>query len=156
MFEEEMTELQSDMVDICNEYSKGLADKIFIYVSYEGLLNTDYFYSINGDIIERHKLNTSGINADFDVSVDCQKQVLNILKEDVHKIKAVCDKYNQPMPTEMRLVYEPKTKKFTAEYKYENQFTDDMALSDIVNAWFEEEKAKLEGGNADPTGKYKA
>ena len=24
MFEEEMTELQSDMVDICNEYSKGL------------------------------------------------------------------------------------------------------------------------------------
>ena len=131
MFEEEMTELQSDMVDICNEYSKGLADKIFIYVSYEGLLNTDYFYSINGDIIERHKLNTSGINADFDVSVDCQKQVLNILKEDVHKIKAVCD-------------------------KYKNQFTDDMALSDIVNAWFEEEKAKLEGGNAEPTGKYKA
>ena len=156
MFEEEFTELQADMVDICNEYSCEAAEKIFIYVSYEGLLNTDYFYSINGDIIERHKLNTSGINADFDVSVDCQKQVLNILKEDVYKIKAVCDKYNQPMPTEMRLVYEPKTKKFTAEYKYENQFTDDMALSDIVNAWFEEEKAKLEGGNAEPTGKYKA
>ena len=143
MFEDEFSELQADMVDICNEYSCEKADKIFIYVSYEGLLNTDYFYSINGDIIERHKLNTSGINADFDVSVDCQKQVLNILKEDVYKIKAVCDKYNQPMPTEMRLVYEPKTKKFTAEYKYENQFTDDMALSDIVNAWFEEEKAKL-------------
>ena len=156
MFEDEITELHADMVDICNEYSCEAAEKIFIYVSYEGLLNTDYFYSINGDIIERHKLNTSGINADFDVSVDCQKQVLNILKEDVYKIKAVCDKYNQPMPTEMRLVYEPKTKKFTAEYKYENQFTDDMALSDIVNAWFEEEKAKLEGGNAEPTGKYKA
>ena len=156
MFEDEFSALQADMVDICNEYSCEAAEKIFIYVSYEGLLNTDYFYSINGDIIERHKLNTSGINADFDVSVDCQKQVLNILKEDVYKIKAVCDKYNQPMPTEMRLVYEPKTKKFTAEYKYENQFTDDMALSDIVNAWFEEEKAKLEGGNAEPTGKYKA
>jgi len=35
MFEEEMTELQSDMVDICNEYSCGVSDKIFIYVSYE-------------------------------------------------------------------------------------------------------------------------
>ena len=156
MFEEEMTELQSDMVDICNEYSKGLADKIFIYVSYEGLLNTDYFYSINGDIIERHKLNTSGINADFDVSVDCQKQVLNILKEDVHKIKAVCDKYNQPMPTEMRLVYEPKTKKFNAEYKYENQTSDEISVFDNYDAWFEEEKTKLEGGNAEPAGKYKA
>ena len=79
MFEEEITELQSDMVDICNEYSCGVADKIFIYVSYEGFLNTDYFYIINGRIIERHKLNDSGLNADFDVSVDCQKQVLNIL-----------------------------------------------------------------------------
>ena len=156
MFEDEITELQADMVDICNEYSCEAADKIFIYVSYEGLLNTDYFYSINGDIIERHKLNTSGINADFDVSVDCQKQVLNILKEDVYKIKAVCDKYNQPMPTEMRLVYEPKTKKFTAEYKYENQTSDKISVFDNYDAWFEEERAKLEGGNAEPTGKYKA
>ena len=147
MFEDEFSELQADMVDICNEYSCEKADKIFIYVSYEGLLNTDYFYSINGDIIERHKLNTSGINADFDVSVDCQKQVLNILKEDVHKIKAVCDKYNQPMPTEMRLVYEPKTKKFTAEYKYENQTSDKISVFDNYDAWFEEERAKLANQN---------
>ena len=156
MFEEEMTELQSDMVDICNEYSKGLADKIFIYAANEGIILAHHFYCINDKVLDCQELNESELNIDFDVSVDCQKQVLNILKEDVHKIKAVCDKYNQPMPTEMRLVYEPKTKKFTAEYKYENQFTDDMALSDIVNAWFEEEKAKLEGGNAEPTGKYKA
>lgn len=147
MFEEEMTELQADMVDICNEYSCGVADKIFIYVSYEGLLNADYFYIMNGRIIERHKLNDSGLNADFDVSVDCQKQVLNILKDDTRKIKSVCDKYNQPMPTEMRIVYEPKTKKFRSEYKYDNQFNDNMGLSDIVNAWLEEEKIKLENQN---------
>ena len=156
MFEDEITELHADMVDICNEYSCEAAEKIFIYVSYEGLLNTDYFYSINGDIIERHKLNTSGINADFDVSVDCQKQVLNILKEDVYKIKAVCDKYNQPMPTEMRLVYEPKTKKFTAEYKYENQTSDKISVFDNYDAWFEEERAKLANLDEEPTGKYKA
>ena len=143
MFEDEFSALQADMVDICNEYSKGLADKIFIYIAYEGLLFPAHFYCFNNKIFHAGKLNNAGLNTDFDVSIDCQKQVLNILKEDVHKIKAVCDKYNQPMPTEMRLVYEPKTKKFTAEYKYENQFTDDMALSDIVNAWFEEEKAKL-------------
>ena len=143
MFEEEMTELQSDMVDICNEYSKGLADKIFIYIAYEGLLFPAHFYCFNNKIFHAGKLNNAGLNTDFDVSIDCQRQVAAIIKEDLYKIKAVCDKYNQPMPTEMRLVYEPKTKKFTAEYKYENQFTDDMALSDIVNAWFEEEKAKL-------------
>ena len=54
MLEDEFSELQADMVDICNEYSCGVSDKIFIYVSYEGLLNTDYFYIINGRIIERH------------------------------------------------------------------------------------------------------
>ena len=156
MFEDEFSELQADMVDICNEYSKGLADKIFIYIAYEGLLFPAHFYCFNNKIFHAGKLNNAGLNTDFDVSIDCQRQVAAIIKEDLYKIKAVCDKYNQPMPIEMRLVYEPKTKKFTAEYKYENQFTDDMALSDIVNAWFEEEKAKLEGGNAEPTGKYKA
>lgn len=45
---------------------------------------------------EKHKINDSGLNADFDVSVDCQKQILNILKDDTGKIKSVCDKYNQP------------------------------------------------------------
>ena len=152
MFEDEFSALQADMVDICNEYSCEKADKIFIYIAYEGLLFPAHFYCFNNKIFHAGKLNNAGLNTDFDVSIDCQRQVAAIITEDLYKIKAVCDKYNQPMPTEMRLVYEPKTKKFTAEYKYENQFTDDMALSDIVNAWFEEEKAELEGGNAEPTG----
>ena len=147
MFEDEFSALQADMVDICNEYSKGLADKIFIYIAYEGLLFPAHFYCFNNKIFHAGKLNNAGLNTDFDVSIDCQRQVAAIIKEDLYKIKAVCDKYNQPMPTEMRLVYEPKTKKFNADYKYENQFTDDMALSDIVNAWFEGEKAKLANQN---------
>ena len=32
MFEEEFTALQADMVDICNEYSKGLADKKYLFM----------------------------------------------------------------------------------------------------------------------------
>ena len=39
-FEDEFSALQADMVDICNEYSCGEAEKIFIYVAYEGLLVT--------------------------------------------------------------------------------------------------------------------
>ncbi len=144
MFEDEFSALQADMVDICNEYSCGVADKIFIHIAYEGLLNAEYFYIINGKIVERHKLLDSGLAVDFDVSVDCQTQVLDILKEDTRKIKSVCDKYNQPMPTEMKLVYEPKTKKFNAEYKYENQTTDEVSVFDIQEAWFEEEKSRLE------------
>lgn len=47
----------------------------------------------------------------------------------------------------MKLVYEPKTKKFNADYKYENQTTDDISVFDNDDNWFEEEKAKLENQN---------
>ena len=152
MFEDEFSALQADIVDICNEYSKGLADKIFIYAANEGMILAHHFYCINNKVLDCQELNKSELNIEFDVSDDCQEQVLDILNEDIQKIQILCEKYKQPVPKLMKLVYEPKTKKINADYKYENQFTDDMALSDIVNAWFEEEKAKLEGGNAEPTG----
>lgn len=135
------------MVDICNEYSCGVADKIFIYISYEGLLFPFHFYCIKNKLFHAGNLNESEATVNFDISTDCQRQVATIIKDDTRKIKSVCDKYNQPMPTEMRLIYEPKIKNFRAEYKYEKQFTDDMGLSDIVNDWFEEEKIKLENQN---------
>ena len=148
MFEDEFSELQADMVDICNEYSCNAADKIFIYVAYEDLLFAMHFHIINNKILMPGKLNDSELDINFDVSKDCQKQVLDVLDEDVKKIKTVCDKYNRPMPTEMRLTYEPKTKKFNAEYKYENQTSDDVSVFGNYDAWFEEEKAKLEGAIA--------
>ena len=111
MFEEEMTELQSDMVDICNEYSKGLADKIFIYAANEGIILAHHFYCINDKVLDCQELNESELNIDFDVSDDCQEQVLDILNEDIQKIQILCEKYKQPVPKLMKLVYEPKTKK---------------------------------------------
>ena len=147
MFEDEFSALQADMVDICNEYSQGLADKIFIYAANEGMILTQHFYCINLNLYKCSKLNNAGLSAEFDVSKECQGQVLDILNEDIQKIQILCEKYKQPVPKLMKLVYEPKTKKINADYKYENQFTDDMALSDIVNAWFEEERAKLENQN---------
>ena len=148
MFEDEFSELQADMVDICNEYSCGEAEKIFIYVAYEGLLFAMHFHIINNKILMPGELNNAGLKIEFDVSDECQEQVLDVLDEDVKKIKTVCDKCNQPMPTEMRLTYELKTKKFNAEYKYENQTSDDVSVFDNYDAWFEEEKAKLEGASA--------
>ena len=47
----------------------------------------------------------------------------------------------------MKLVYEPKTKKINADYKYENQTTDDISVFDNDDKWFEGEKAKLANQN---------
>ena len=80
----------------------------------------------------------------FDVSKDCQGKVLDILNEDIQKIESVCNKYKQPVPKLMKLMYEPKTKKFNAEYTYENQTSDDVSVFDNYDAWFEEKKRRLE------------
>ena len=144
MFEDEFSALQADMVDICNDYSCGVADKIFIYAANEGMILVQHFYCINTNLYKCSKLNNTGLTVSFDVSIDCQRQVLNILNEDIQKIQSLCEKYGQPVPKLMKLVYEPKTKKFNAEYKYENQTTDEVSVFDNYNVWFEEEKAKLE------------
>lgn len=49
-FEDEITELQADMVDICNEYSKGFSDKIYIYVANEGMILSQHFYCFNKNV----------------------------------------------------------------------------------------------------------
>ena len=107
MFEDEFSALQADMVDICNEYSKGMADKIFIYAANEGMILTHHFYCINNKIYDCHKLNDSGLQIKFDVSKDCQGKVLDILNEDTQKIESVCRKYKQPVPKLMKLMYCP-------------------------------------------------
>ena len=81
------------------------------------------------------------------ISLDCQRQVLKVLNDNVKKIQTLCEKYNQPIPKLMKLVYEPKTKKINADYKYDNQTTDDVSVFDNYNSWFEEEKTKLENQN---------
>ena len=144
MFEDEFSALQADMVDICNEYSKGMADKIFIYAANEGMILTQHFYCINTNLYKCSKLNNTGLTVSFDVSIDCQRQVLDILNEDIQRLQSLCEKYDQPVPKLMKLVYEPKTKKFNGEYKYENQTTDDVSVFDNYDAWFEEEKSRLE------------
>ena len=92
MFEDEFSALQADMVDICNEYSKGMADKIFIYAANEGMILVQHFYCINCNLYECSKLNNAGLKVNFDTSGGCQEQVLDILNEDIQKIESVCRK----------------------------------------------------------------
>lgn len=57
VFEDYFSEFQADMISICLEYVFDRVNKIYIYCSYEeGLISNDFFYNINGEIVERHKL----------------------------------------------------------------------------------------------------
>ncbi|HIW32716.1 MAG TPA: DUF600 domain-containing protein [Candidatus Paenibacillus intestinavium] len=147
VFEDYFSEFQADIVSICLEYVSEKADKVYIYCSHEmGLISNDFFYNINGKVVERHKLNDAlvtdnqRVNFAYDVSVERQKGVVQIINNDIKEIINVCKEYNREMPTEMKIVYDVKQNKLTAEYKYDLVYTNDLVKTagDIAMEWFEQ------------------
>lgn len=149
VFEDYFSELQADMVSICLEYVENKADKIYIYCSFEErVISCDFFYCINEKIVRKHKLNNA-INIGlekfrYDTSEERQKNVLNIINDDIYKLYKLCDEYKREMPTEIKLVYDVPQNSLKAEYKYDLVYSNDpvKTSNDIVIEWFEEVKLK--------------
>lgn len=146
-FEDYFSEYQADMVSICLEYASDRADMIYICCACEGSATTaEYFYRINGKVVNRGQLNdainlkTSGFR--YDTSTDVQRQTLRIILDDIADINKLCKKYDRPMPTEMKLIYDVKRNKLSVSYRYDLVYshTKDKYATDVVEEWFEEIK----------------
>lgn len=145
IFEDEFTDIQADMISICLENVDGRADMIYVYGSYEsGTMVSTYFYKIHGMIVSRGKLNDAlrPDESPYDVSVERQKQVTKILMDDMKQLKAVCETYQRPMPTEMKLTYDVSKNSLDAEYQYENVYSNqvDKDAYDIAAEWMASEQ----------------
>jgi hypothetical protein len=142
-FEDRFSELQADMISICLEYVENRADKVYVYASCEeSIISSKFFYLINNKYIKPHKVNDALVNGDerYNVSSERQFMVLDILNEDIEKIKELCMNYEKDMPTEMKLIYDVKSGKFKAEYKYGLVYTnhETKTARQIADEWFEE------------------
>ena len=139
VFEDYFSEIQTDMVDICLEYAENYADMIYIYCSYEhNVLAADVFYKINGTCLRKHKLNEApGEHPEYTTSIDNQKIVVRTLMDDLHKIIDLFKTYQRPMPTQIKLFYNPKTGSFNAAYEYEPVYTNlpDKTADDVLEDW---------------------
>jgi len=144
-FEERFSGLQADMISICMEYVEDRADKVYVYASCEeSIISSKFFYLVNNEHVKPHKVNDAledGAER-YDVSTERQFMVLDILNEDIEKIKVLCKEYEREMPTEMKLIYDVKSGNFKAEYKYDLVYTHDeiKTAGHIFNEWFEEVK----------------
>ncbi|PGM48139.1 DUF600 domain-containing protein [Bacillus cereus] len=144
-FEDKFSELQADMISICMEYVEDRADKVYVYASCEeSIISSSFFYLINNKYVKNHKVNEALEDGDerYDVSPKRGFMVLRIINEDIKKVKVLCKEYEKDMPTEMKLIYDVKSGKFKAEYKYDLVYTiDDIKTADhIADEWFEEVK----------------
>jgi hypothetical protein len=142
-FEDRFSELQADMISICMEYVENRADKVYVYASCEeDMISSNFFYLINNKYVECHKVNDALENGEerYDVSPERMFQVLQIIGEDIEEIENLCKEYEKDMPTEMKLIYDAKSGKFKAEYKYDLVHTneDKKAADDFADEWFEE------------------
>ncbi|MCA0172898.1 DUF600 domain-containing protein [Bacillus sp. RAR_GA_16] len=147
-FEECFSEIQSDMVSICLEYVENKVEEVFIYCSYEPTIYVfDVFYKIKGKIVHKHQLNKvkSDVNYElYDVSRERQKSLLKRGNKDLKQIHQVCVKFNQAMPTEMKLHYRVRQNRLRAQYNYELIYSNEKELlpDDVFIAWFKEVKEK--------------
>lgn len=142
IFEDFFSEYQADMVSICLEYVDDKADKIYIYCAKEeNTIYCDFFYKISGEIVDRNCLNDLNNGNVYNTSSDRQFTVLGILLEDMEKVSTVCSKYQQEIPTEIRLIYDVNSNQLQAQYNYDHVITGTELIPEhIFNQWFNQIK----------------
>ena len=134
-FEDAFTDLQSEFVSLCMEYTNGSVDKIYIYIyqSDTQIFFNAFFAKDKKIYLLNDWFDDDQINDFFDCGV-----------EDVDNIVEVCDTYDGKCPYEFKLSYNVKTKSFDAKYNYDDiAMENDVDLVDIYKEWQEECESEI-------------
>lgn len=145
IFEDQLMEIQSDMISLSLEYVENKADIVYIYVVLEdGLVSFDVFYKIGGFISEKSDVNEY-LSEKINDSDDIQFSLLEYGIEDAEKIEVLFKENSKEVPTEIRLVYDVKNNSLKSNYIYDAMYekNEDLSVSDVFEAWIQEEKSKL-------------
>ena len=136
-------DVQRDMVALCVEYVRDKAERVFIFGSIEnGHYMFDVFYAISGSVVMTHEITQALQTPELE---ERKRVIPNLLRtgiSDLERLEEVCEEFGQPVPTELRLVYDARRDSLEADYKYDPVYTHtkDLDSSDVFNAWFEEVK----------------
>ena len=145
VFEDQLMDIQSDMISLSLEYVENKAETVYIYVVLEdGLVSFDVFYKIGGFISEKSDVNEY-LSEKINDSDDIQFSLLEYGIEDAEKIEVLFKKNSKEVPTEIRLVYDVKNNSLKSNYRYDAMYekNEDLSVSDVFEAWIQEEKFKL-------------
>ena len=145
IFEDQLMEIQSDMISLSLEYVENKAETVYIYVVLEdGLVSFDVFYKIGGFISEKSDVNEY-LSEKINDSDDIQFSLLEYGIEDAEKIEVLFKENSKEVPTEIRLVYDVKINSLKSNYIYDAMYekNEDLSVSDVFEAWIQEEKSKL-------------
>ena len=149
-FEKKYSEILSNMVAACIGYVKNNAEKVFIHLSHEaGMYSYGFFFQIHGKIVMRgyvHKaLQPGDTPISRDESIFNQPVAGKVLRVEDERLVDLFKEYGRELPTEIRVVYDARTRKLDARCRYDPVFSmNPNSLSDDVEiAWTREEAEKL-------------
>ena len=144
VFEDAFMELQTGWVESCLEALDGISvEKICIYQSIErSSYGGDVFFVKNGKAVRKENVGMSD---------DTQWSLLNLLTMELADVIRICEEYDRPCPTEMKLIYDVDQSTFDADYQYEpiREGLHSPMLSDILNVWMEDVQKQLDEGKTD-------
>ena len=145
VFEDQLMDIQSDMISLSLEYLENKEETVYIYVVLEdGLVSFDVFYKIGGFISEKSDVNEY-LSEKINDSDDIQFSLLEYGIEVAQKIEVLFEENSKEVPTEIRLVYDVKNNSLKSNYIYDALYekNEDLSVSDVFEAWIQEEKSKL-------------
>lgn len=136
-FEEQFSEKQTSMIAVALEYAETLGqsvEAVYIYASKEhNMFTFNVFFRTARGYHYTHQLSDK---PDYEL-ID---QLLNCGLDDWKAIEKLCQRYERPMPTQLKLIYETATKRVKANYSYDLFYStsDTLNPEDIFMQWFEE------------------
>ena len=75
-----------------------------------------------------------------DISQEILVQALDIIIEDTQKIKALFDRNNREMPSEIKIIYDLETQRVNAGYRYGKIVNENIAWDELFDQWYMEQK----------------
>ena len=120
-FEDEFSAKQTDMIQLALEYVDRVerkVDAVYIYCSFETMYSFDVFYKDDtNNIVMLHELSKKGMSeSEIDSLIFSVLKLGNKDLQDIHKI---CQKYNRPMPSQIKLIYDNVNKSVSGRYSYD-------------------------------------
>ena len=150
-FDDEFSAKQTDIIQLALEYAERVGHQVatvYIYCSFETMYSFDVFYKDDkNNIVMLHELSNKGMSkSEIDNLIFSVLKLGNKDLQDIHKI---CQKYNRPMPTQIKLIYDNVQNKVKGKYSYDLFYSNSGKLTadDIFEQWYNEVKEVVEGNN---------
>ena len=129
VFEDEFTDVQTGLISLCMELARDNVDKVFAYCSIEDHSQSfNAFFESDGKILK---------NSQVGASDETVKDFLRLGTHDLDELRAVCDKWNKPVPKQIKMFYNAQTGSFDAKISYDS-LPEDKSAGQAFMEWREE------------------